>query len=86
MTHDFNAADIINTVFFVLASYSAWYNLYNKRISKWGLDAFFVNFWLRLIVGKEYVKKAHKDSRLIRRSGIAMLLVAIGCLIALFTP
>lgn len=53
--------------------YSAWVNLFQKKISNIGFDAFIL-----LFLGKRKATVARKDPRIIKQVGIVMLLVGIG--------
>jgi hypothetical protein len=59
------------------AIYSTCINIFHKRITKIGLDAFFV-FLIQLMIGKKNTDIIRQDSRTIKRMAILMALVSIG--------
>ena len=80
MGYSINIKDLVGLgieVFGTLwAIYSAYENFFQKRISKFGLDAFII-FLLQPLVGKEATHKVRHDSNAIKRNAIMMVLVAV---------
>jgi hypothetical protein len=66
----------INLIIAVLSFYAAWVNLVQKKISNFGFDAWLLA--LSSIFDARQVRKVRKDPKLIKRSGLMMLLFGIG--------
>ena len=67
---------LVNLTIACLSFYSAWVNLVQKEISKFGFDSFVLV--LAHLLNPRQAKKIRTDSGLIRRMGILMLLFGIG--------
>jgi hypothetical protein len=66
----------------LLSGLSAWSNLVQKKISKFGLDIVFVK--LAKLVDREKAMSLYTDPHRIRWMGIMMLLVVLGGIQTLF--
>jgi hypothetical protein len=69
---------LLNLLIVVLAFYSAWTNFSRKKITSFSLDALAV-FLAGLII-KKPTEVLRKDSNLIKRSGIVMILLGLSAL------
>ena len=81
ITQDISIFDLIgllgNLIIFLLAIYTAWENLINKKYSRIGFDAWTL-LLLRLFLSPKKMAIIYKDKKRIKTFGFAMLLIIIG--------
>jgi hypothetical protein len=81
MEHSANVKNLIGIsleiAFTLWATYSTYVNTFQKKISKFGLDAFFV-FLFRFLADKKRIDKIRHNPSVVKRMALMMAIVSIG--------
>lgn len=87
LTNQISPFDVAKTIIIwlilVTTLYAAWVNLFQKRVSKIGFDAFIL--FIVSLFDKKQMQKIRKDPALIKRLGYMMLLMGVGAVWTLIT-